>query len=218
MIERLLKEALPLHYGISQENVTIPTAVHDNPFTETDKKACSEMAGAKNNGKSVCQNCDHTMLRVDNNGQSITVVRFEEYVNSLPAKITDGKKRCDLLMTDGMPHNKIVFCDLCCYEEKYISNKRAKAHLQMEQSVDFLLTIDVLNHYILTYPQKVCLFAYRLNAVQHPVKAERGNAESVMQTMMTTPSSVSAHITTKETIMRHSFTFVQTKYPDIYKW
>lgn len=135
--------------------------------------------------------------------------------------------RCDLIMTDGVPHNKIVFCDLCCYEEKYIGpnsgqhpeGKRAYARKQMEKSIEMLLSVNVLNQYILTYPEKECLFAYRsYNAIQQPVKAQRRNVEDNMQAMMVTPSSVSGRIVTENNVMNHNFTFVQNKYPAVYNW
>lgn len=36
--------------------------------------------------------------------------------------------------------------------------------------------------------------------------------------MLTTPSSISRRIVTENIVMKHHLTFVQNKYPAIYKW
>lgn len=233
MIEFFLKETFPRHYGIDSDMVNVPIERTQRPFTKVDDKACNDAAniryneeGVFNKHRDLCQACDKVVLKVDNNGHEITIVDFEKYINSLPNnQITEN--RCDLIMTDAVPHNKIVFCDLCCYDEKYIGpnsgqhpeGKRAYARKQMEKSIEMLLNVNELNHYILTYPEKVCLFAYRsYNATQQPIKAQRRNVEDNMQAMMVTPSSVSGRIVTMNKVMNHNFTFVQNKYPATYNW
>lgn len=102
---------------------------------------------------------------------------------------------------------------------KLKEGKRAFARKQMEKSIEMFMGVNVLNQYILTYPEKVCMFAYRsYNAIQQPVKAQRGNVEDNMQAMMVTPSSVSGRIVTENKVMSHNFTFVQNKYPTVYNW
>lgn len=235
MIEFFLKETVPQYFGINPNDVIVPIIRKDAPFTEVDAKACDDASQKRYNKKdafnkyeSICLNCDYVVLKVDNNGQEIAVVNVEKYINSLPAKVNKGNKRCDLLMTNGMSHDKIVFCDLCCYDDKFIEpndsalmpeGKRAFARQQMEQSLEFFLNVDVLNQHILTYPIKVCLFAYRsYNAVQQPVVPQRGNVETSMQTMITTVSSLSAQVITEDSVMNHNFTFVQNRYPNVYVW
>ena len=232
MIEIFLKETFPHHYGI-YNNVNVPIEHIQEPFTRVDANACNDAAKIRYNGgggfnkyRNVCSACNKVVLNVDNQGHEITIVEFENYINSLPnSPITES--RCDLLMTDGDPHNKIVFCDLCCYDEKYIGpneghhpeGKMAFARKQMGKSIEMFMDVDVLNQYILTYPEKVCLFAYRTyNVIQESVTAQRGDVENNMQAMMITPSSVSGHIVTENKIMSHNFTFVQNKYPAVYNW
>lgn len=234
MIEFLLKQRLPQHYGVNPDAVSV-SVVHKNaPFTQVDTKACDEAAsreyleGMFNKLESICRSCDHVVLNVDNNGNDITIVEFERYVNSLPERIIDGQKRCDLLMTDGVPHRKIVFCDLCCYDDFYIGpnggvhpeGKRAEARKKMQDSVEMLLGIELLDQFILTFPEKVCLFAYRSYSTARPSIAQRGrnNTEINMQAMLTTPSSVSGRIVTENMVMNHRFVFVQNKYPTLYQW
>lgn len=233
MIEFFLKNTFPNYYGIDSDRVNVPIERVQYPFTKVDSKACVDAANIQYNEDSVfnkyrevCSTCDKVVLNVDNKGHEITIVEFENYINSLPiTHITDS--RCDIIMTDGEPHNKVVFCDLCCYDEKYIGpnsgchpeGKRAFARKQMEKSIEMFMDIDALNQYILTYPDKVCLFAYRAyNAIQQPVIAQRGNVEDNMQAMMVTPSAVSGCIVTESKVMNHNFTFVQNKYPNVYNW
>lgn len=222
-MEKLLKISLPSHYGISSDNVTVPFYKRAEPFTEVDDKACEEAHnkfikdGSFAKYTYLCSNCDKVVLPVDNNGKEITVIQFEKYIHKYFKKVLEGKKRCDLLMTDE-EHNKIVFCDLCCYDEQYILGKRAMAYKQMEASVKMLLGIPFLETYILGHPKKECLFASRSYIGKHPTMAIRGNAEANMQAMITTVSSVSEQIVSENTIMEHNFRFVQNKYPNVYKW
>lgn len=235
MIERLLKEVLPHHHGLSSDDVIVPITHCREPFTEVDTKACDEASskvypeGVFNKYENICSSCDHVILKVENSNKDITVVKFEEYVNSLPAKITDNQKRCDLLMTDGDSHDKIVFCDLCCYDDYYIGpnkghhpeGKMAEARKKMADSIKMLLSIELLDQFILTFPKKVCLFAYKSYNIAHqPMIAQRGknNVERNMQAMFTTPSSISGQVVTENIIMDNRFIFVQNRYPAIYKW
>lgn len=235
MIEFFLKETFPKQYGVHPDRIVVPVTRKKCPFTEVDQKACDDAANKqynKDNGfnkfEKICSSCDHVVLSLDNNNKEIVVVEFEKYINQFPAKISSSKKRCDLLMTDDISHNKIVFCDLCCYDSRYIDSndgsfcpegKRARARQQMEESIEFFMDVDVLNQYVLTYPEKICLFAYRDYIVmEKPVLALRGNAESNMQAMMTTASTISGMISTENEVMNHHFIFVQNKYPSVYHW
>jgi hypothetical protein len=96
----------------------------------------------------------------------------------------------------------------------------AEARKKMADSVEMLLGINVLDQYVLTFPEKVCLFAYKSYSAIQPTTAQRGNnnAERNMQAMLTTASSVSGRIVTENVVMNHQFTFVQNKYPNIYRW
>jgi hypothetical protein len=84
-----------------------------------------------------------------------------------------------------------------------------------------LLSIELLDQFILTFPKKVCLFAYKSYNIAHqPMIAQRGknNVERNMQAMFTTPSSISGQVVTENIIMDNRFIFVQNRYPAIYKW
>ena len=101
----------------------------------------------------------------------------------------------------------------------YPQGKWAKARQQMEKSIEVLVLESVTAINLLTYPEKVCLFAWRDYSVPDtPVRAERGNPLSNMQAMMTSPSSMATHTTTHHQLLGHGFTFMQIKYPSVYSW
>lgn len=242
----ILKEILPRSLGADPEGIEMPVRVERQPFARADAKACKAATKADyaareafDKYRHVCQECNHVVLKVNNSGQEISVVDFEEYISQLPQKETAGKHRCDLLMSDGEQHKKIVFCELCCYDEKYIEpndsigmpqGKRAQACRQMKESVEFFLREEgntVVAQHILTYSEKVGLFAYRSYACAEQLgEAPSGKAEANMWAMLRTPSAVSEQVITEEKIqvitedgvMEHGFRFVRNKYPKEYCW
>lgn len=235
MIEFFLKNTFPSHYGVDPNDVSVPIVRKTSPFNECDQKACDDAANTRynkintfNKFDRVCSVCDHIILSINNNNKEIAVVEFEKYIDQFPAQIKNSRSRCDLLMTDCVSHEKIVYCDLCCYDERYIGpnhgnycpeGKRAKARKQMEESIELFMDIDVLNHFVLTCPEKICLFAYReYSSLENPIQAQRGNAESNMQAMITTASTTSGQVISKSVIMKYNFTFVQNRYPSVYNW
>lgn len=223
MIESLLKYAFPVEYGLPSGSVNVPICRHNTSFAESDPKSCNScLANPKRINRA---NCNREILRVENNGVKIAVVEFEKYIEQFIGTDADIADRCDLILTEsGMVHNKIVFCDLCCYEEKYVEpnngkypmGKRAKARQQMERSIDVLLKESTTAVNLLTYPEKVCLFAWRdYDVPDVPVFGIHGNARSNVQVFSSVKSNMASQTTQK---MEHGFTFVQVKYPSPYYW
>lgn len=226
MIELVLKNAFPVYYGLNPENVEIPVDRYDKPFSETDGKSCERChqlpERAYRNG------CNEEILKVNNNGKEISVVRLEEYFHQFEKTSANIKDRCDLLLADsGVQNEKIVFCDLCCYEEKYVEpnsgryseGKRAKARRQMLKSIEVLIEESVTAVNLLTYPQKVCLFAWRdYDVPDTPVRASRGDARANMQVFGSVVSNMTPQTTSHQIVNGHGFTFVQVKYPSVYMW
>lgn len=225
MIQQLLKNIFPTEYGLAPSIVTVPIATYHVPFNLTDSRSCIQCKAKRANRSS----CNEDILRVDNNGNTIDVVDFETYIHQFDDTAANVHDRCDRIMADsGAGHNKIVFCDLCCYEEKYVEpndgirfpeGKRAKARKQMERSIDVLIQESVTAVNLLTYPEKVCLFAWREYGVPDvPVNAVRGNAQDNMRAMLTTPSNMAAQTTSHHQKAGHGFMFMQIKYPSVYVW
>lgn len=226
MIESILSHSFPLLYGLNPQDIKVPMYRVHTPFTESDRKSCERChqlpERAYRNG------CNEAILKVDNQGKEIAVVRFEEYIGQFDGIAANLKDRCDLLMTEsGVAHEKIVFCDLCCQEEKYVERntgfysegKRAKARQQMAKSIEVLIQESLTAVNLLTYPQKVCLFAWRdYDVPDTPVVASRGDARANMQVFGSVVSNMTSQTTSHHRIMGHGFTFMQIKYPSPYKW
>lgn len=225
MIESLLKNSFPIYYGKNPKDVTVPIQRMSTPFSETDNKCCAECHASP---KTKNRQCNEENLKVDNSGKEIAVVRFEEYIAQFAGTKAEGTKRCDLLMTEsGESHEKIVFCDLHCGNEQYVlpntgkypEGKRAIARQQMLRSIEVLIQESVTAVNLLTYPEKVCLFAWRdYDVPDKPVFATRGNATANMLAFNNTASAMTGQVTSHQSIKNHGFTFVQVKYPSVYVW
>ncbi len=223
MIENILGQIFPAEYGVDPASIHVPVVRHNAPFSVSDQNACGPCQA--NPQRANRKGCNHEILKVNNNGEEIALVSYEQYI----AQYGQGfGERCDLIMTDsGMQRRKIVFCDLCCYSEafvdpnsgKYPQGKRAKARQQMERSIDALIKQDVTAVNLLTYHEKVCLFAWRdYDVPDVPVMATRGNARSNVQVFGSTVSNMAKITTTHHQKVGHDFTFMQVKYPTEYNW
>lgn len=226
MIESILKNVFPLHYGKNPQDINVPIYRISVPFSETDAQSCKRCHELPE--RAYRYGCNEEILKVNNSGKELAVVRYEEYIGQFAGTDANIKDRCDLLITDsGENHEKIVFCDLCCYEEKFVEpntgeypqGKRAKARQQMCKSIEVLIRESVTAVNILTYPERVCLFAWRdYDIPATPVLASRGDARANMQVFGSIVSNMTAQTTSHHNIMGHGFTFMQVKYPSEYKW
>ncbi len=226
MIESLLKKIFPVQYGLPIDSVVVPIRRYNSPFTCSDEKSC--VSCLSNPEREYRRECNKEILKVNNNGTEIAVIEFEKYIAQFEKTTANVKDRCDLIMSDGgMEHKKIVFCDLCCYEEMYVEpnngkypmGKRAKSRQQMESSIEVLLQESTTAVNLLTYPEKVCLFAWRdYDVPDTHVAAQPRNARANVQAFRTSISNLAVQKTTHQQCMGHNFTFMQVKYPSVYNW
>lgn len=228
MIDEILGQMFPIEHGLTPDAVRVPVTRHNAPFTQSDPNACDPCQANPN--RAIRAGCNREILRVNNNGVEVAVVDFEQYITQFERTPINVGEHCDLLMTDsGNARQKIVFCDLCCYKEQYVEpntgnrypeGKRAKARRQMERTLDLLVcepTTTAVN--ILTYHEKVCLFAWRdYDVPDVPVTPRRGDARANMQVFGSTVSNLAASTTSHHQKMGHDFTFMQVKYPTEYNW
>lgn len=225
MISDLLKRLYPIECGVvldRLDRIEVDIEVRDGSVNMNDSKACDECLKLRPYRKS----CDKVNLRLDTSEVAVEIVDFEKYANQFDNMPAMMKDRCDYIIVDRAPrHEKIAFCDLTCSEEKYVNpnegayplGKRAKAFKQMKCSLDRLLQEPMLAQYILTFPEKVCLFGWR-DYMSVVAKPQRGKAASNMLAFVNTPSSRSGILTQKVYEVGNGFSFVQVKYPAIYKW
>ena len=226
MIIQLLQEYLPNNYGMNPNRVSVPAFIKTEPFTLTDNKACIDCHRQPN--RTNRNDCNEEMLKVENNGQEVTVVHFEIYISQFDRTPANIHERCDYLLVDNTEnHRKIVFCDLTCSDSKWVEpnkgeypeGKRAKAKQQMLASIKALLNIPLLDTTILTFTERICLFGWREYGVPKvPVIAKRNHVIHNMEAFMTTPSSMANQLNQKKEILGHGFSFIQQKYPAVYHW
>ena len=88
----------------------------------------------------------------------------------------------------------------------------------MKKSMECLLQEPLLQNFIMTFPEKVCLFGWRDYDVPDNTTPMRGNALRNMQAFINTPSSKSKTLSTQVKVLSHGFNFVQVKYPTVYQW
>lgn len=223
MIEELLKILYPAHYGLATDNVHVDYSLKSGLVELYDAKACDACLQRRpeRNG------CNKTNLIINASTTPIGVVEFEAYIEQFDNTVAKVADRCDYIFVDGTAdHRKIAFCDLTCSKEKYVEpnegmyplGKRAKATSQMEKSMECLLQEPLLKNFIVTFPEKVCLFGWRDYDVPDNTTPKRGNALRNMQAFINTPSSKSKTLSTQVKVLGHGFNFVQVKYPTVYQW
>ena len=218
MIEEVLKTVLPLEYGMDPSSIKVPIERKDSSFAIGDEKACRECHATPLRADRI--GCNKEVLKVNNNGQDIAVVHLEEYMKQFAGTAIGEEQCCDYLMTDsGREHDKIVFCELCCYNEKYVERKHAKARQQMERALESLIKEPQMKVQILTYPKKEYLFAWRdYNASDAPVEPSRGDVRANMLVFENTVSNMASQATSQHMVMGHDFKMMRIKYPSIYLW
>ena len=221
MIEELLKVQYPNRFGIDVDRISVSITTRSGLIELSDAKACTDCVRLRPERNL----CDRINMKLNTSDSRIYVVDFEGYISQFDKTTAKIKDRCDYIIADDMTcHNKIAFCDLTCSAEKYVNSyhgkyplgKRAKAKSQMEKSIESLLKEELLANYILTYPNRVCLFGWRDYNVPDNATPQRGDALRNMQAFMMTPSSRSKLLSVDVTV--HGFTFVQVKYPAVYQW
>lgn len=225
MIEHLLKESYPSYWDFDRGIVSLSVTHHVQSFVLSDMKACRSC----HQSRPERSRCNEEVLKVELNGEDVAVVDFEMYAGQFDNTPLAIKSRCDYLLADGDigSHVKIAFCDLTCSDSKYVEpnngryvlGKRAKAREQMKSSINALLRVPLVAHYILTFPKKVGLFGWRdyencgmLNSSIHR------SARESMSVFMKTPTSQANLLQSTVEIMDHDFHFVQVKYPMSYEW
>lgn len=221
LLLRLLQVLYPLEYGIDSGSVVVDMTTCMGLVELSDSKTCGDCLKLRPQRNI----CDRVNLRM-NVSNPIEIVDFERYANQFDHTAAEMKDRCDYLFVDtSSEHGKIAFCDLTCSEEKYVNpnggkyvtGKRAKASEQMRKSLEHLLREPLTAHYILTFPDKVCLFAWRDYSVPD-MSPRHGDAAGNMLAFMNTPSAKSCTLTVVVPVVGHNFSFVQVKYPTVYQW
>lgn len=229
MIETILRDYYARGRGFDVSRVQLGIRQMTGLFALSDSKACQ--ACHRLPARQDRTECNEEVLKVNSSDTIVDVVNFEEFLSQFEKVPTSV--RCDFLIADhGMSNRKIIFCDLTCSEAKYVEdnssirngNKRAKAFQQMKRSIETLMDETNSNHSLiavnlLTYAEKVCLFAWRdYHVSDAPSPAQCGNATANMRAFIHTPSVMSSQLTACNEVVGHFFVFKQVKFPCVYEF
>ena len=217
-----MKEVLEKFFGSfygSTKTVEVISEQKTGVFERADDKAC---AGCEGNTKSFFEGCDQKVLRCDAGEQEVEVIELELFVaNYNGLKKLRPNYVCDLLMVGD---DKVVFCDLACYNPKYIDSfvksdgtkqlgKRLTVWRQIENSIEKLTGVPEIADEILSKSKKIGLFAYR--------RKEKIVTDLVDRTVLTGMRSLidpTKDAATNIGKLGKGFQFIEVVYPETYIW
>lgn len=161
-------------------------------------------------------NCNMTIMQIDA-ADTVSVIDFNGWLKNMPYQ------KCDYILFDtGIDRKRFALCELTCSMSKYVDavnsnekeGKRAKALRQM-QSVWELIYSDSnpsLSIFVHQFREKVAIFGWRERQMGHDNKAMRN-----MGGFTRTPASRGVTVYPQHQF-GNIFTFVQVKYPAVFKW
>lgn len=205
-------------YG-SPKSVKVISEQKTGVFEHADDKAC---AGCARNTKSFFEGCDQKVLRCDAGEQEVEVIELELFVaNYNGLKKLRPNYVCDLLLVGD---DKVVFCDLACYNPKYIDSfvksdgteqlgKRLAVWRQIDNSIEKLTGVPEIAGEILSKSKRIGLFAYR--------RKEKAVTDSVDSTALTGMRSLidpTKDAATNIGKLGKGFQFIEVVYPETYIW
>lgn len=215
MIEDLLRNILPLEYGITRTNINLTVRTASGEFEEGDAKACTDCK-KKFPGRAAC---NEQVMKVDAGEHTITIVEHEAYLNQFNGRAMANGGRCDLILFNEDSISKIVFCDMGCCMERYEASKRAKARKQTTDSIKRFHNKESGRNFIKRFTDKQLVFFRRDSALTtQPLGPVRGNVNRNTQVFIKTPISTSTYVESKEYIDDIQVDFVIINYPNAYRW
>ena len=216
MIDNLLKNTLLDDYGISgRSKIVLTTHKATGIFQKCDPAACGSCK-AKMADRA---NCDEMVMTINAGNNNLIIVEHEEYVKQFDGRQIATGGRCDILICDDTYSNKIMFCELGCYLEKYFEQKKAKARKQTTDSFVRLLNKPSGLAFINQFNQKELAFFRRDSAlIQNSTSPQRGDVLQNMQAFITNAATESAYIASNETVNGIPIKFIIVNYPTIYEW
>lgn len=164
--------------------------------------------------------CDEVILKIMAENE-LEIISYDEWRLSSRQPQTE---KCDYIIFDkGDEKYKFALCELTCSLEKYVNadeiesriGKRAKAFDQMRTTLQDIIENDnpVAGIDIFQYRNKTGIFGWR-------DRLATGNSMAMRSArgFMTTPGSTAGIKRFPEYLFGKVFTFVQVKYPAVYRW
>ncbi len=218
-MKKVLQHLLPLEMGGMPPHFQCSPTVQQGLFALTDAKTCHK---CKSDYPERAHCNEQTILITTKN--PVEVLDFESYISqwdNTPAAVV---RRCDYLVwNDVDSRRKVAFCDITCSvpehvdpnpKDKHPEGKRQYSYLQMHDSLDVLMGIEVLKQYLLTATEKVFLFGWRDPDMSNLVE---DIAEEAMVSLIL-DNAIQDAATFQQPAIYHGFDFVQVKYPNPYRW
>lgn len=122
-----------------------------------------------------------------NNISSLGVINYEKYIGKYAGtKISDGKRRCDFILTDKDDDNIVVLCEITStigsvenlslpitktnkdgsVETIFPKGKYQKVELQLYQSLENIIQVPSVCEYIAKKRKKICLMSYLIKPAE----------------------------------------------------
>lgn len=175
-MKNLLENDLPEFYGVGRRCICDEntTSLSEFDLTEDDTQF---VVGYKKGYASFC-----------GNPFNLSVVNYDTYIGRYTGtKISDGKRRCDFILTDTDTNNIIVLCEVTSSIggienlsrpiEKtqkdgtrtvvFPKGKYQKVELQFYQSLETLTEVPSISSYINKKKRKVCLMSYLIKRTEN---------------------------------------------------
>ena len=175
-MKNLLENDLPEFYGVGRRCICDEntTSLSEFDLTEDDTQF---VVGYKKGYASFC-----------GNPFNLSVVNYDTYIGRYTGtKISDGKRRCDFILTDTDTNNIILLCEVTSSIggmenlsrpiEKtqkdgtrtvvFPKGKYQKVELQFYQSLETLTEVPSISSYINKKKRKVCLMSYLIKRTEN---------------------------------------------------
>lgn len=214
-MENLLVNDFKSHYSVVRIT-KIKTSTFLTDFTLKDEKACTACTAKGHD--SMCT--DQEVIRFTCQNKRTTVIDYEGFINSLAGTKAGSGKKCDNILytsdKDKFILNELT-CSQLCYITPYTAGKKAKpgkramAVKQFNDTIEKLCAVPAIETYILSFNQRIGLFACRLKAMVKDITGDNNEGVKGMQKFLQ-PLTATLSIETPEEL-NNGFTFVQILYP-----
>lgn len=122
-----------------------------------------------------------------NNISSLSVIDYEKYIGKYAGtQMSDGKRRCDFILTDKDGDNLVVLCEITStiggvenlslpitrtkndgsVETIFPKGKYQKVELQLYQSLENLIQVPSVCEYLANKRKKICLMSYLIKPAE----------------------------------------------------
>ena len=203
----LLLNAFKKHYGVVR-SFAVDESIFQTDFALTDEKACHACAV-----KDDIQKCArHEVGKFGCKDKKVIVIDYEHFIDELAGTKAGEGKKCDKIVYTS-DKSQFILNELTCSQGKYIESKRAKAMIQLNQSISKLCAVPEIHQFVRSFQQQVGLFSYRIKDDENTGNSNQ--AIQGMQQFFQPLKAIPVIQTTKS--LDENFDFVQVLYPNEYE-